>query len=169
MTMKKILFSCLMTAVCSTASAADTLTVRKLFIEIPDSVVPYLSTNNRLDMIDFMDSHMKAEVTNDLGGKSLMTALTDDSLSIKLSEACNLDMLLLTSTQEIDSCRQVVMLVRSFVIDNESMEATVEYYSARWHRLNSTPTLIPIDKNRILSHKKQLSIPNYIQNKLNKD
>ena len=167
--MKKILISCLMMTAFSAISLADTLTVRKLFAEMPDAVVPYLTTNNRLDMLDFMDSNMKAEVTNDLGGKSLMTALSDDSISIKLSEASQLDMLLLTATQEIDSSRQVLMLVRTFIIDNESMEAAVEFYSARWNRLDIVPLFIPVDQNRITNRKKSLSIPNFIYNKLNKD
>lgn len=169
MTMKKILISCLMMTAFSAVSLADTLTVRKLFAEMPDAVVPYLTTNNRLDMLDFMDSNMKAEVTNDLGGKSLMTALSDDSISIRLNEASQLDMLLLTATEEIDSCRQVLMLVRTVIIDHVSMEAAVEFYSARWNRLDVVPTLIPDDQKKYVNHKKTLSISNFIQEKLNKD
>ena len=74
--------------------ASDSLNVRKLFAEMPDSVIPYLTKNNRLDLIDFMDSNMKAEVTNELGGKSLMTALTDDSLSLRLNDACQIQLML---------------------------------------------------------------------------
>ena len=63
------------------------LRMADVFKQMPDSLMPYLSTNNRLDMIDFMDAHMKAEVTNLLDGKSEMTALADDSLTIQLSAA----------------------------------------------------------------------------------
>ena len=140
----------------SAVSLADTLTVRKVFAEMPDAVVPYLTTNNRLDMLDFM----KAEVTNDLGGKSLMTALSDDSISIRLNEASQLDMLLLTATEEIDSCRQVLMLVRTVIIDHVSMEAAVEFYSARWNRLDVVPTLIPDDQKKYVNHKKMLNKKN---------
>ena len=38
--------------------------------QMPDSVVPYLSENNKLDLIDFLDSNMKAEVHNQLEGKT---------------------------------------------------------------------------------------------------
>ena len=46
------------------------ITVRDLLKSMPDSVIPYLTENNRLDMIDFMESNMDAVVTNTLGGKS---------------------------------------------------------------------------------------------------
>ena len=55
-------------------------TISEVFREMPDSLLPTLSKNNRLDMLDFMASGMKAEVTNRLGGRSEMTALTDDSM-----------------------------------------------------------------------------------------
>ena len=36
------------------------------FIHMPDSICPLLTAVNRADFIDFMDSRMKAEVTNRL-------------------------------------------------------------------------------------------------------
>lgn len=44
--------------------------MRDVIKQMPDTLVPYLKQNARLDFIDFMDSDMKAEVNNDLGGKS---------------------------------------------------------------------------------------------------
>ena len=57
-------------AVSTMLAVADTLTIRSLFTEMPDAVIPYLTKTNRLDFIDFMDSNMKAEVNNELEGKS---------------------------------------------------------------------------------------------------
>ena len=48
---------------------AEDVRMKDVFRLMPDSLFPTLSANNRLDMIDFMDSQMKAEVTNLLGGK----------------------------------------------------------------------------------------------------
>ena len=45
--------------------------------QMPDSLVPYLSENNKLDMIDFLDSKMKAEVHNLLDGKTELITLTE--------------------------------------------------------------------------------------------
>ena len=40
------------------------------FKNMPDSICPLLSAVNRADFIDFLESKMKAEVTNSFGGKS---------------------------------------------------------------------------------------------------
>jgi len=71
---------------------AQAQTVRDAFKAIPDSLMPYLTTNNRLDLMDFMDAKMKAVVTNTLEGETEMTFLSDDSLSIRMSDALTLQM-----------------------------------------------------------------------------
>ena len=73
--MRKIFISLFM-FVCFGVSAQEA-TMRDVFKQMPDSLIPYLSSNNRLDFIDFIDSKMDAEVANSLGGKSRMQKLTD--------------------------------------------------------------------------------------------
>ena len=90
------------------------LKMREVFLQMPDSIMPYLTENNRLDFLDFMDSGMKAEVRNELGGRSVMTALTDQNLSIQLSEVVRLDLWLFPVSQEVDSCRQVVCMITTY-------------------------------------------------------
>ena len=90
--MRRLLYSCLF-ALMASSSVAQELVIRDVFRQMPDSLMPYLSTNNRLDFIDFLDSKMKAEIKNQFDGKSEMTALTDDSLSIRMNDALRVDML----------------------------------------------------------------------------
>ena len=71
------------------------LSIREVFKNMPYSLMPELSENNRLDMIDFIDSSLKAEVENRFGGKSEMLALTDDSISIRISNALRMTILLI--------------------------------------------------------------------------
>lgn len=118
------------------AAQDDGLTVRKAFAAMPDSVVPYLTANNRLDLIDFFDSNMKAEVTNTLDGKTELTALTADSLSLRLNEAVTLHMMLLPiEGAPIDSARQVIALVYVYAIPSGHVECSTAFYSATWRRL----------------------------------
>ena len=166
----KRLFALYFVAIAATAAVnADTLTIRNLFRDVPDNVFPYLSTNNRLDFIDFIDSNMKAEVTNDLGGKSIMTALADDSLTIQLNEACTVDLLLLTAAYPIDSCAQVIVLIRTVGMPGNVVESDVEYYSVRWRRLEQMPALLSADQKRLDYHVKETNILKILQEKLNKD
>ena len=135
-----------MTSVCS----AQEPTLRDVFRQIPDSLMPTLSLNNRLDFIDFLDSNMKATVRNLLGGMSEMTALTDDSLSVKMSDALRIDMLLLSLDEPIDTIRQVVVFAESFLTDSVYGETTVKFYTPDWQLI--TRDNIPwneIQKKRI--------------------
>ena len=120
--------SCLLTP----DSCLLTPSLSDVFKQMPDSLMPYLSANNRLDFIDFMDSNMKAEVTNQTGGTSEMTALTDDSLSIRMSDALRVDMLLLNLDEPVDSIRQVIVFVETFLADSVYGESVCKTYSVDW-------------------------------------
>ena len=95
--MKKFMMALLLATTLNQASA-QSITMRDVFRQMPDSLMPYLSKNNRLDFIDFLDSGMKAEVKNQLGGTSQMIALGDDSLTIRMNPSLRTDMLLMDST-----------------------------------------------------------------------
>ena len=71
--MKQWLAACLLLYITSVCSAQG-LALRDAFRQMPDSVMPTLTQNNRLDCLDFLDAGMKAEVRNRLGGTSVMTA-----------------------------------------------------------------------------------------------
>ena len=129
--MKRYLIAALCALAVGQVSAQD-LKMRDVFKQIPDSLVPYLSQNNRLDFIDFLDSNMKAEVRNKLGGMSEMTALTDDSLSIRMSNALQVDMLLLKLDQPVDSIQQVVVFSQAFLTDSAHRENSVLFTVPCW-------------------------------------
>ena len=109
-----------------------TPSITDVFKQMPDSLMPYLSANNRLDFIDFMDSNMKAEVTNQTGGTSEMTALTDDSLSIRMSDALRVDMLLFDLDEPVDTIRQVIVFVETFLSDSIYGESVSKTFSLDW-------------------------------------
>jgi hypothetical protein len=132
--MKKWLISCLLIGMTSVCSAQEP-TLRDVFRQIPDSLMPTLSVNNRLDFIDFLDSNMKATVRNLLGGMSEMTALTDDSLSVRMSDALRIDMLLLTLDEPIDTIRQVVVFAETFLTDSVYGETALRFYTPDWQQI----------------------------------
>lgn len=129
--------------------SAQEPTLRDVFRQMPDSLMPSLSLNNRLDFIDFLDSNMKAVVKNQLGGQSEMTCLTDDSLSIKMSDALKIDMLLLTLDEPVDTIKQVVVFAETFRVDSVYGETTIKFYSLDWQLLTGEIPLNEIQKKRI--------------------
>ena len=108
-----------------------------LFKAMPDSLMPYLSKNNRLDMVDFMEAKMKAEVTNQLDGRSEMTLLTPDSLSIRLSDVLRVDMKLHPTAEPVDSCHCLISVWRTYTLNEKQATCIVDTYTAAWHLLES--------------------------------
>ena len=160
------LFLCM--ALSLSASAGDGITLRDVFRQMPDSLMPTLTQNNRLDFLDFIDAGMKAEVKNRLGGTSVMMTLTADSLSLQVSPALRVDMLLLPLAEPIDSMNQVVVVGETFLADSVYGETAVRYFSTDW-KLIPTPPLSEIQQKRIDGLKLQtiLKWDNDVLNKVN--
>jgi len=136
--MKQWLAACLLLCITSVCSAQG-LALRDAFRQMPDSVMPTLTQNNRLDCLDFLDAGMKAEVRNRLGGTSVMTALTPDSLSLQVSPALRVDMLLLPLAEPIDTVDQVIVVGETFLVDSIYGETTLRYFTPTWQPIPVPP------------------------------
>ena len=98
--MKKLFFLVLLAVAESTIWAR--VPMRQWLTSMPDSVMPLLTMNNRLDFIDFFDSNMDAVVTNRFEGKSQMDTLTDDFVSFAYTRSARVSMKLLPLTDTTD-------------------------------------------------------------------
>ena len=58
--MRRVIVAALL-ALSASQMSGQRLEIRDVFKQMPDSLMPYLSQNNRLDFIDFLDANMKAE------------------------------------------------------------------------------------------------------------
>lgn len=73
-------------------------TVRDLWLSMPPSLAPYLSTSLRTQCLDFYDMHTDAQTDNALKGKSRVDTLTSTFLAATLSKAHTLQMKLLPAS-----------------------------------------------------------------------
>ena len=89
--------------IASMAQQAD-LSIRDALKLMPDSLVPYLTVNNRLDMIDFMDS-----------------------LAIKMSEAS-----LLTMKVVKQDTTSVIVLHRTYYTKGNQHETVTQTFDSYW-------------------------------------
>ena len=64
--------------------SAQTL-MREVFAQLPETILPLLTKNNRLDCIDFIENNMEARVKNKFDEQVILEALTDDYLRIQVS------------------------------------------------------------------------------------
>lgn len=115
--------------------------ISELFKAMPDSLMPLLTTNNRLDMIDFMDAGMKARVTNLLNGESEMTCLTADSLTIRMSGSMDVSLYLQPTSETIDGYKQIICMKSIYrIASTKDPDESFHYFSVNWR---------PIDKEKV--------------------
>jgi hypothetical protein len=136
---KKVVFLVLLLAATIGQVYAEGVKIRELFVQMPDSLMPYLTKNNRLDFVDFLDSNMKAEVKNQLGGTSEMLSMADDSLVIRMNPSLRVDMLLMDS---------VIAMVETFTVDSVYGQSRVRYFSTSWQPV-ANPNLNAAEQKRI--------------------
>ena len=108
-------------------------TIRDVFRTMPDSIMPYLTKNAKLDMMDFMDAKMKAAVNNELGGESQMLFLSDDSLAVKLSDALMLELFL----EKVDT-NMVIAMKRTYIIKERHEEVLINRFSSSWRPMSES-------------------------------
>lgn len=111
------------------ALAAPAQEARTLFVNMPDSVLPLLTPVNRADCIDFLDSQMRAVVTNRLGGKSEMTTLTPTYIRLQLTSRSTWQMKVLALS---DTARVICTVATAYA---PAPDSHIRFYDTRWHPL----------------------------------
>lgn len=115
--------------VCLCMAGARAQLAKVCFTNMPDSICPLLTAVNRADFIDFLESKMKAEVTNRFDGKSEMTALTSDYIHIRMTPQSTWEMKLLPLT---DSTK-VVCAVST--VCAPACDSHIRFYTTDWKEL----------------------------------
>ena len=100
--MRKILLLSVLFLVSASSSAQ--LKMRDVFAQLPDSVLPLMTLNNRLDCIDFIENNMEARVKNKFNDQVVLEVLTDDYLSIRTSEGSAVEMKLVPQAGDTLIC-----------------------------------------------------------------
>lgn len=123
--MKRIVYSLLLLLVALSQVSART-PMRQWLVSMPDSVMPLLTKNNRLDFIDFYDAKMEAVVTNRMDGSSRMNTLTNDFVQIRYTTSTDVAMKLLPVNDSTDVLCMVTT-VKAAVDDSR-----IAFFNAEW-------------------------------------
>ena len=110
--------------------SANAQKAKQYFVSKPDTILPLLTEINRADCIDFLESNMRAIVTNRLDGKSEMTKLTDNYIEIKLSEQSSWQMKVLA----LNDSTQVICTV--FTACAPACDSHIKFYTTQWESLS---------------------------------
>ena len=116
--------------------------MKSVFVSMPDSIAPLFTKVNKEDCIDFLDSGMKAVVTNRFGKKSEMKVLSDDYVLVQSTGSSTLEMKLLPLNDSI----KVVCMVKT--VCASACDSEIHFYTSDWNKeLAVTDFLVMPDIN----------------------
>ncbi|MBO4450973.1 MAG: DUF3256 family protein [Bacteroidaceae bacterium] len=130
--MKKLII--IIIAVWSVVGSLSAQTIKQIFQTLPDTILPSLTKNDRLDLIDLFENNMSNEVNNQLRGKSRMTHLDDNLTKIRLSELTEVQLCRLATPTSYLIC-----LIHS--VKTDAWDSTIRFYNPDW-TLNSKTTIL---------------------------
>ncbi len=129
--MKRHIVAISMMLVCLCNMSAQTVEMRDCFKTMPDSLLPYLSANNRLDMIDFIDSGMEAKINNAFDEPCYLDTLSTDYLRLRLTGSSVMEMRLSKSPEILPDSSNYMIETRHSMGRRSKVE-TVERYTQKW-------------------------------------
>lgn len=106
--------------------------MRQMWVEMPDSMIPYLSKESRTELMDYVDMKMKASTMNLLSSETVVDTLTHDFISVKLSASSVLEMRLLKRTDG----KPLLCSVQTFYGPAPSSE--IHFYDTYWQPVTGT-------------------------------
>jgi len=106
-------------------------TMKQIFQTLPDSILPSLSKNDRLDLIDLYENKMQNEVNNQLRGKSRMTVLTENLTKIQLSELAEVQLCKLPTPDSYLIC--MIHSVKADAWDSNTRFYNPDWTPAKYH------------------------------------
>ena len=94
--MKRILFSFLL--LLSAAWVSAQTDINAVFVSMPDSLLPLLTRNDRLDLLDYHKAGMEARVTNLMGGTTTLLERNDTTICLQLTTVSRWRITIVTDT-----------------------------------------------------------------------
>ena len=110
---------------------AQSTNMHTVFSNMKDEILPILTKNSRLDLIDYIDNNMQAKVRNRLDGFTTMETLTDNYCRIKLAENSSMEIKLLKR----ENNDTIISIIRSAKID--AWDSYIKFYNLNWEELSS--------------------------------
>ena len=125
---KYIMLACLLTA----SLGMEAKSMKDLLVSMPDSMMPTLNSNLRLEFAELQEMGVKAEVKNLLGEVSVMDTLTQDFVQVRMSKVSTLQMKKLP----MENGDSVLCVVKSFA--GPEKESELYFFNQEWKVLDAS-------------------------------
>lgn len=106
--------------------------MKKIFINMPDSLSPLFTKVNRADFADFLESNMKAQVKNKFDKVSEMKVLTDNYLFLETTSQSSLEIKLLP----VNDSTGVLCVVKT--VCGMACDSDIRFFDTSWKELPDT-------------------------------
>lgn len=107
--------------------------MRDVFVNMPDSIIPTVTRNNRLDCVDFIENNLEAKVRNTFDEYVTLEALTTDYARFRTSASAVMEMKLLPGT---DSTAVLCVVTTVTTSEPDSLlrlsDSSVRMFAADW-------------------------------------
>ena len=119
--------------------------MKDCFKDAPDNIFPLLTHNNRLDMLDFLDSNMDAVVKNVYGESSQLLVMRSNYMKLRSSSSLDMEMMMLPYKNDTLLC-----LVKTYYVP-ESESELLFFEAATWKPVQRENLIaIPLLKDFLL-------------------
>lgn len=123
---------------CSDVSARE---AADFFAEAPQSVIPVVDRNSRLDMLDYFRSGLTTTTANLTGNRSSITALSPQSVTLDISSSTTVQLALIPVKNDT-----IVAVIET--VSTPAEDSSIKFFTTSWQEL-PTPAL-PAYKDFIL-------------------
>lgn len=102
------------------------ITATDAFTTAPRKILPLLDNNARLDMVDYFNSNMTTGTGNAYGGKSRITAISPEKVTVAMTDASTWDFIVLPG--------KTPMIAVITTVATPAPDSRMTVYSQDWNR-----------------------------------
>ncbi len=96
-----------------------------LFTSAPQGIFPLLDQNTRLDMVDYFKNNMSKASQNALGGRSMITELTPESVTVKMTDSSAIQLVSLKGSKG-----NIIAVIST--VATPGLDSSIKFYDADW-------------------------------------
>lgn len=107
-------------------------TMREIWVTMPDSVVPYLNHELRVELADYWDMSAEAKVKNLLENETRIVKMSGDYMEVKLNSSTDAQL----RTLAVDDSTYIICMVKTF--NAPAKESVVAFFTEDWKPVGGT-------------------------------
>lgn len=105
------------------------LTAADAFTSAPQGIFPLLDRNTRLDMVDYVKNGMSTPSQNNLQGRSAITEITPETLTVKMSDSSAAQIAVLPGQKG-----QIIALINT--VATPGLDSSIRFFDSSWKPLD---------------------------------